>query len=58
MARGKLEMSIGLNVDRPTAEACLKLVELYINATNAEVICTRDADGTLTFEYKYPGDVA
>lgn len=49
------EMTVNINaklaVDPKTAETCLRLVEAYVNATGANVICTRNENGELSFSY-------
>lgn len=41
-----------LDVDRKTAEACLKLVEIYVNASGVNVAVHRKDDGELSFEFE------
>lgn len=44
-----------LDVDRKTAETCLRLVEAYVNANGVDLICTRHENGELSFEYTEQG---
>lgn len=37
-------------VSRSTAEACLKMVEMYVNDTGKVLVGNRQPDGTLQFE--------
>ena len=50
---GKFTVSVSLKVDDRTAETCLRLVEMYVNQTGAEVIGHREPDGMISFEYRY-----
>ena len=42
-----------LDVDRKTAETCLRLVEAYVNANPVELVCHKQENGELEFEYFY-----
>lgn len=37
-----VDVKAKLNIDRETAELCLKLVEIYVNSNNIDVIAERD----------------
>ena len=41
-----------LDVDRKTAETCLRLVEAYVNANGVNIICTQQESGELSFAYE------
>ena len=47
-----LEVKAKLTVDRATAEACLKMVELYVNSSGAKVMADRLENGELKFYYE------
>lgn len=41
-----------LTVDKKTAEVCLKLVELYVNHNNVNILADRKEDGSLEFHFE------
>ena len=47
-----IEVKAKLIVDRATAEACLKMVELYVNSSGANVMVDRLENGELKFYYE------
>ena len=44
-----LDVKANLQVDRKTAFACLKLVEIYINQSGEHIEVDKNEDGTLEF---------
>ena len=46
------EVKAKLTVDRATAEACLKMVELYVNDNGVNVVVDRLENGELKFYYE------
>ena len=44
-----IDVKASLNVDRRTAETCLRLVEMYCNSSGVTIIPNRKMDG----EYEY-----
>lgn len=42
-----------LDVDRKTAETCLRLVEAYVNANCVDIICTVKENGEKSFKYHH-----
>ena len=44
-----IDVKANLNVDRRTAETCLRLVEMYCNSSGVTIIPNRKMDG----EYEY-----
>lgn len=52
-----LEVKAKLTVDRATAEACLKMVELYVNSNGVNVMVDRLGTGELKFYYE-PADAS
>ena len=51
----KLTVTINakLDVDRKTAETCLRLVEAFVNANPVDLICHRRENGELSYEYMF-----
>ena len=47
-----LEVKAKLIVDRATAEACLKMVELYVNSSGVNAMVDRLENGELKFYYE------
>ena len=52
-----LEVKAKLTVDRATAEACLKMVELYVNSNGINLMGDRLENGELKFYYE-PADTS
>ena len=46
-----------LDVDRKTAETCLRLVEAFVNANPVDLVCHQHEDGELEFQYVNRGGV-
>lgn len=46
-----VEAKAKLDVSRNTAEACLKLVEIYCNNNNVDILGRKNEDGTETFSF-------
>ena len=47
-----VEVKAKMTVDRATAEACLKMVELYANSSGVKVMVDRLENGELKFYYE------
>ena len=47
-----IEVKAKLTVDKATAEACLKMVELYVNSNPVNLIADKSEDGELKFYYE------
>lgn len=47
-----IEVKAKLAVDRATAEACLKMVELYVNSNGVKVMVDKLESGELKFYYE------
>ena len=47
-----VEVKAKMTVDRATAEACLKMVELYVNSSGVKVMVDRLENGELKFYYE------
>lgn len=62
MPKNASELTVTINakldVDRQTAETCLRLVEAYVNANGLNIICTHKENGELSFKYDYPEEVS
>lgn len=46
-----VEVQARLSVDRKTAEACLKMVELYVNANPVQIEVHRERNGEETYSF-------
>ena len=46
-----VDVKAKLSVDRKTAETCLRLLEIYVNENNVDIIGHRKEDGTQEFEF-------
>ena len=47
-----LEVKAKLAIDRATAEACLKMVELYVNSNPINLMADKSENGELKFYYE------
>ena len=47
-----VEVKAKMTVDRTTAEACLKMVELYVNSNGVNVMVDKLESGELKFYYE------
>ena len=47
-----VEVKAKMTVDRATAEACLKMVELYVNSNSVNFVADKSEDGELKFYYE------
>lgn len=50
-----IDVNANLTVDRLTAETCLKLLELYINQTDAMIVVDRLNDGSKRYRFEMKG---
>lgn len=48
----KINVATNFQVEKSTAEMCLKLVEIYVNSTGNKIIAKTNADGTETYEFE------
>ena len=46
-----VEIKTKMVIDRSTAEACLKMVEMYLNSTNFRVDLDYDENGDVELKY-------
>lgn len=58
MAKNVSELTVTINakldVDRKTAETCLRLVEAYVNANGVRLMCDHEENGEVSLRYDYP----
>ena len=47
-----IEVKAKLTVDRATAEACLKMVELYVNSNPVNLMADKAENGEVQFYYE------
>ena len=47
-----VEVKASITVAKNTAEACLKLVEIYVNQTGSDIIGERKRYGTIEFVFE------
>ena len=47
-----VEVKAKMTVDRATAEACLKMVELYVNANSVNLMADKSENGEVQFYYE------
>lgn len=59
MASKASELTVTINakldVDRKTAETCLRLVEAFVNANGADIVCHKQDNGEIAYEYFFRG---
>ena len=47
-----VEVKAKMTVDRATAEACLKMVELYVNSNAVNIVSDKPENGEVQFRYE------
>ena len=47
-----VEVKAKMTVDRATAEACLKMVELYVNSNPVSLMANKSENGEVQFRYE------
>ena len=47
-----IEVKAKLTVDKATAEACLKMVDLYVNANSVNLMADKSENGEVQFYYE------
>ena len=47
-----MEVKAKITVDRATAEACLKMVELYVNSNPVNLMADKSENGEVQFHYE------
>ena len=48
----EIKVKAKMTVDRATAEACLKMVELYVNSNGINLMADKSENGELKFYYE------
>ena len=48
-----VSVNLNMNIDKSTAEGCLKIVEMYVNANKARVIADREPNGEVRYHYEF-----
>lgn len=48
-----ISVNLSMNIDKSTAEGCLKIVEMYVNANKARVIADIEPNGEVRFHYEF-----
>ena len=48
----EIEVKAKMTVDRATAEACLKMVELYVNSNPVNLMADKSENGEVQFYYE------
>ena len=52
LEKAVVEVKAKLTVDRATAEACLKMVELYVNSTGINLMADKSENGEVQLHYE------
>lgn len=52
LAEFEIGITTKIDVDRNTAELCLRLVEMYVNSNPVCVVCDRKLNGEQEFRYE------
>lgn len=47
-----VSVNLSMNIDKGTAEGCLKIVEMYVNANNTRVVADREPNGDVRYHYE------
>lgn len=45
-------VNLSMNIDQSTAEGCLKIVEMFVNSSNARVVADREPNGDVRYHYE------
>lgn len=49
----EVTVNLSMNIDKSTAEGCLKIVEMFVNASNARVVADREPNGDVRYHYEF-----
>lgn len=49
----EVSVNLSMNIDKSTAEGCLKIVEMFVNASNARVVADREPNGDVRYHYEF-----
>lgn len=48
-----IAVNLSMNIDKSTAEGCLKIVEMFVNSSNARVVADREPNGEVRYHYEF-----
>lgn len=48
----EVKLNLSMNIDKGTAECCLKIVEMYVNANKTRVVADREPNGDVRYHYE------
>lgn len=46
-------VNLSMSIDKSTAEGCLKIVEMFVNSSNARVVADREPNGEVRYHYEF-----
>ena len=46
-------VNLSMNIDKSTAEGCLKIVEMFVNSSNARIVADREPNGEVRYHYEF-----
>ena len=49
----EVTVNLSMNIDKSTAEGCLKIVEMFVNASTARVVADREPNGDVRYHYEF-----
>ena len=49
----EVTVNLSMNIDKYTAEGCLKIVEMFVNSSNARVVADREPNGEVRYHYEF-----
>lgn len=49
----EVTVNLSMNIDKSTADGCLKIVEMFVNASNARVVADREPNGDVRYHYEF-----
>ena len=49
----EVTVNLSMNIDKSTAEGCLKIVEMFVNSSNARVVADREPNGEVRYHYEF-----
>lgn len=49
----EVTVNLSMNIDKSTAEGCLKIVEMFVNTSNARVVADREPNGDVRYHYEF-----
>lgn len=48
-----IAVNLSMNIDKSTAEGCLKIVEMFVNSSNARIVADREPNGEVRYHYEF-----